>query len=151
MKDATAGDPIRGLKWTRKTLRTLTQAVRRKGFRVGHETVRRLLRVLRYTLRVNRKRLSRRQDPDRDRQMRHIIRQRRAFLKAGKPALSVDTKKVTVQVVFPPPVRAWQSTTTLSCDASLLCGELKHLSKLNHGRNPPHMALWLKLCTTSTD
>ena len=118
MKDATAGDPIRGLKWTRKTLRTLTQAVRRKGFRVGHETVRRLLRVLRYTLRVNRKRLSRRQDPDRDRQMRHIIRQRRAFLKAGKPALSVDTKKKELIGAFKNPGRTWrrQAVSVLAND-----------------------------------
>ncbi len=91
--DETAGDPITGLKWTRRTLRGLARKLKRRGFRVSRGTVRRLLGVLDYAQRVNRKRLSRRQDPDRDRQMRHIRRQRRAFLKAKLPVISVDTKK----------------------------------------------------------
>jgi hypothetical protein len=55
--------------------------------------VRRLLRRGHYTLRTNHKRLSKRHDADRDRQMRYIVRKRRAFLKAGKPVISVDCKK----------------------------------------------------------
>src|SRR5215467_7248369 len=82
-----------GLKWTRKTLRALQRALQRKGFKVGLATTRRLLHKLRYTLRVNRKRLIRKQEPERDRQMRYLVRLRRRFLKAGKPVISVDTKK----------------------------------------------------------
>jgi len=84
---------MRGLKWTRKALRKVAKALRRQGFNVSHETVRRLLRQLRYQLRVNRKHLGKRQDGERDQQLRYLARKRRAFLKAGKPVISVDTKK----------------------------------------------------------
>jgi hypothetical protein len=97
-----------GLKWTRRTLRGLARKLKRRGFKVSHETVRRLLRLLRYAQRVNRKRLSRRQDPDRDRQMRHIQRQRRAFLKAKQPVISVDTKKKELVGNFRNPGRTWR-------------------------------------------
>jgi hypothetical protein len=60
-----------GLKWTRKTLRALQGELKRKGFKVAIATIRRLLRKLRYAIRVNRKRLTREQNPARDRQMRY--------------------------------------------------------------------------------
>lgn len=82
-----------GAKWTRKTLRTLQRELRRKGFKVSLYTLRRLLRQLNYAIRVNRKRLTKKQDPERDQQMRYLARVRRRFLKAGKPVISVDTKK----------------------------------------------------------
>lgn len=93
LADAIAGDPITGLQWTRKTIRKLARQLRRKKFKVGRTTVSRLLQLKRYALRVNRKRLSRKQDPERDRQMRYIARLRRRFKKAGFPGISVDTKK----------------------------------------------------------
>lgn len=93
MQDASAGDPITGIKWTRKTLRALRRALRRKGFRVSHVTIRRLLPQLGYAIRVNRKRLTKERNPQRDRQMRYVQKKRRVFLKAGKPVISVDTKK----------------------------------------------------------
>jgi hypothetical protein len=39
LQDATAGDPIRGTKWTRKSLRRLVKALRRQKFKVSYETV----------------------------------------------------------------------------------------------------------------
>jgi hypothetical protein len=93
LQDATAGDPITGLKWTRKTSRKLARQLRRKGFKVRHSTIPRLVQALGYTLRSNRKRLSRKRNPGRDRQMRYIARQRRKFETAGDPVISVDTKK----------------------------------------------------------
>jgi hypothetical protein len=81
------------LKWTRKTLRKLAQRLRRK-FQVGRTTISRFLRLKRYALRANRKRLSRHHDPERDRQMRYIARQRRKFLKASWPVISVDTNRL---------------------------------------------------------
>lgn len=70
--------------------------------------MRRLLRVRHYALRVNRKRLSRKHDPDRDRQMRYIVRKRRACLKAKMPAISVDTKKKELVGNFKNPGRTWR-------------------------------------------
>ena len=43
LKDVTAGDPITGIKWTRKTLRKITRELRRQGYEVQRETVHRLL------------------------------------------------------------------------------------------------------------
>jgi len=97
-----------GLKWTRKTLRALQRALRRKGFKVSLATIRRLLRRLRYALRVNRKRLTKEQRPERDRQMRYLVRLRRRFLKAGKPVISVDTKKRELVGNFKNAGRTWR-------------------------------------------
>lgn len=108
MQDATAGDPIRGTKWIRKSLRTLVKALRRKQVKVSHETVRRLLKALDYSLRYNRKQRSKRQDADRDQQMRYLARQRRAFLKAKKPVISVDCKKKELIGNFKNAGRTWR-------------------------------------------
>ena len=108
MKDATAGDPMRGTKWTRKTLRKLAEELERRKFQVSHETVRRLLQRLDYSLHHNRKERSKRQDLDRDRQMHYLARQRRAFLKAKKPVISVDCKKKELIGNFKNAGRTWR-------------------------------------------
>lgn len=110
LADETAGDPMTGLKWTRRTLRGLARKLKRRGFTVSRGTVHRLLSVLEYAQRVNRKRLGRGRDPERDRQMRHIQRQRRAFLKANRPVISVDTKKKELVGNFRNAGRSWRQT-----------------------------------------
>jgi hypothetical protein len=91
--DATAGDPISGLRWTHKATRNLAAELQHQGFAISHRTVGRLLRQCGYSLRTNRKRLARTHEPERDRQFRLIARWRRRFLQRGWPVLSVDTKK----------------------------------------------------------
>ena len=108
MRDSTAGDPISGVKWTRKTSRKLSQELQRRGHQVNSDTVRRLLRDRDYVLRVNRKRLTKEQAPERDRQMRYVARKRREFLKAGDPVISVDTKKRELIGNFKQAGRAWR-------------------------------------------
>ena len=108
MQDTTAGDPIRGTKWTRKTLRKLAEELRAKKFTVGRETLRRLLKQMDYALRYNRKERSKRQDANRDQQMRYLARQRRAFLKAKKPVISVDCKKKELIGNFKNSGRTWR-------------------------------------------
>ena len=108
LTDATVGDPLSGLKWTRQSPRKLAKVLRRKGFPTSHETVRRLLERLGYSLKGNRKRLGKRQDAERDRQMRYLARQRRAFVKAKKPAISVDTKKKELVGNFKNSGRTWR-------------------------------------------
>lgn len=108
LRDATAGDPIKGTQWTRKTLRELAKKLSGKIYQVSHETVRRLLLGLEYSLHSNRKRLSRTHDPDRDRQMRYIARQRRAFQKAHNPVISADTKKKELVGNFKNAGRTWR-------------------------------------------
>ena len=108
VQDATAGDPVTGLKWTRKTSRKLSWALTRRGYPVGPDTVRRLLRRQKYVLRANRKRLNRKRDPDRDRQMRYLTRKRRAHQKAGFPAISVDAKQRELIGNFKNPGPTWR-------------------------------------------
>jgi len=93
LRDVTAGDPIQGLKWTRKTSRKISRELKRQGYPVGADTVRRLLKKQRYVLRANRKRLNKKRDPDRDRQMRYLVRKRKQHEKAGFPSISVDAKQ----------------------------------------------------------
>lgn len=109
LEDATAGDPITGLKWTRKTLAALTGKLQKK-FKVGHSTVARLLKSKGIALRGNRKRLSPRQDAQRDRQFRYIARLRRKFAKAKLPIISVDTKKKELIGTFRNTGRTWRRT-----------------------------------------
>ena len=110
VQDATAGDPVNGLKWTRKAIRKLCRALKRRRYPVGRDTVRRLLRQMGYVLRSNRKRLNKKQDADRDRQMRYLARQRREHQKAGFPVLSVDAKQRELIGNYKNPGRTWRRT-----------------------------------------
>jgi len=93
LKDATAGDPITGLKWTRKTCRKIAKELKQKGFQIEHSTVPRLARLSGYSLRTNHKRLSRKQDDRRDQQMLYIENLRKRFSRKKQPKISVDGKK----------------------------------------------------------
>lgn len=80
----------------------------RQGFPVSHTSVARLLRLRRYALRTNRKRLARAHEPERDRQFRLLQRRRQRFLRHGWPVLSVDTKKKELVGRFKNPGRCWR-------------------------------------------
>jgi hypothetical protein len=108
LKDETAGDPITGLKWTKKTSHTISRALKRQGYEVGDDTVRRLLKKGRYVLRANRKRLNKRKDADRDRQMRYLVRTRKQHETAGFPSISVDAKQRELIGNFKNPGRTYR-------------------------------------------
>src|SRR5215475_492666 len=93
MHDATAGDPISGLKWTHKSLRALEHELARRGYAVSAPTISRVLKLRAYSLRVNHKRLAGKQSLGRNEQFQYIVRQRKAFLRRGWPVISVDTQK----------------------------------------------------------
>lgn len=93
MEYETAGDPMTGLKWSRKTLRKIAAELGSSGIQVSANTMGRLLREMDYSLRVNRKAIAATSAPDRDEQMRHIADLRQRFTRAGHPVVSVDTKK----------------------------------------------------------
>jgi len=97
-----------GLKWTRKTSVKLSRELKRRGYRVGPDTVRRLLDKLGYSLRVNRKRLGKKHEPERDRQMGYLVRQRKTFQKAGNPVISVDAKQRELVGNFKNPGRTYR-------------------------------------------
>jgi len=97
MEYETAGDPVTGCKWTRKSTEKIAQQLRRVGIHVSPNTVARLLKDMKFSLRVNLKTLESglRNPPDpekRDRQFLYIQRQQRDYAQRGIPIISVDTK-----------------------------------------------------------
>lgn len=93
MEHDTAGDPVTGLKWTRKTTAKIADELGTLGIGVDAKTVGRILRQLGYSLRVNAKKLSSGSSPDRNDQFENIEALREEFASRGAPVLSVDTKK----------------------------------------------------------
>jgi Rhodopirellula transposase DDE domain len=108
LQDAVAGDPMTGLKWTHKSTRRLSAALRRLGFQACPNTVARLLRARAFSLRACRKQLAETGHRDRDRQYRYLVRMRRLYLARGWPVISVDTKKKEWVANFRNPGRCWR-------------------------------------------
>jgi Rhodopirellula transposase DDE domain len=107
-EDVTAGDPITGLKWTHRSLERLSRAWRRRGIKLGETAIARLMRRGGFSLRTDRKRLARTDDPDRDRQFRYLTRMRRLYRARGWPVISVDAKKKEWVGDFKNPGRCWR-------------------------------------------
>ena len=116
MEHDTAGDPMTGIKWTRRTTEKVAEELRACGIEVCANTVARLLKDLEYRLRVNHKKLSRGSPPDRDAQFAYIASQREAFGRKGLPILSIDSKKRELVGNFKNPGATWTRQPTLVND-----------------------------------
>ena len=104
----TRGDPERVLLWTSKSLRHLADELHAQGHQAGKDLVARLLkRSLGFSLQGVRKTLEGTQHPDRDAQFRHINDTVTTAVAAGRPAISVDTKKKELVGEFKNPGREW--------------------------------------------
>jgi hypothetical protein len=98
LKHDKAGDPVHGLKWTRKTTRKVAGQLRKVGIRISANTVRRLLKQMGFSLRVNRKTLeSGNKNPPprrvRNRQFKYISKKRELFASQQLPIVSVGHQK----------------------------------------------------------
>jgi hypothetical protein len=108
MEHETAGDPMTGLKWTRRTTEKIAHELAHLGgIEVSANTVGRILKELGYSLRVNHKKISSGCGPDRDTQFKQISAIRDRFSKRGLPVVSVDTKKKELVGNFKNPGAAW--------------------------------------------
>ena len=119
MRYETAGDPVSGLMWTRKTRDKVCSQLRLIGIVVSPNTVGRLLRLMGYSLRVNHKQLSRvcKTPPGlRDAQFRHIAKLRDDAHTRGVPIISVDAKKKEIVGCFKNPGTAWSQQACLVND-----------------------------------
>jgi transposase len=93
MKYETAGDPITGLKWTRKATRRIALELKGQGIMVSDKWVGCILKELGYSLQSNRKRIalsgngSLKRRTERDRQFRHICRMREHFARSQEPVI----------------------------------------------------------------
>jgi len=93
LKPATKGDPMRPLRWVSKSHAKLAAALCAMGHQVSKSTMPKLLELLQYRRQVNRKTLESSSNPDRDAQFEHINAAAIAMQAAGKPVISIDTKK----------------------------------------------------------
>jgi hypothetical protein len=104
----TLGDPESPLRWTCKSTRTLAAEMSAEHHPLSHEKVAQLLHSMNYSLQSNRKMEEGEDHPDRDAQFEYINRQVRRALAAGKPVISVDTKKKELIGNFENPGRQWR-------------------------------------------
>ena len=106
----TRGDPMSPLRWTSKSIRALTAALRENGHLVSDFVVRRLLRERGYSLQANVKTAEGAQHADRDAQFAYLNDQATAHLACGDPVISVDTKKKELVGAYKNGGREWQPT-----------------------------------------
>jgi DDE family transposase len=103
MEGTTAGDPMSAVKWTRKSTRAVSRILR-----ISHTKAWKMLRRAKYRLRFNRKRLTRRSSPDRNKQFTNINKLKDSFAQRGQPVISVDAKKRELVGLFKNQGRAWR-------------------------------------------
>ena len=89
----TRGDPESPLRWICKSTRTLAAQLSKQKHPISYVKVAQLLHDQNYSLQSNRKTEEGDDHPDRDAQFRHINTLVKQSLAAGRPVISVDTKK----------------------------------------------------------
>ncbi len=112
----TAGDPMSGVKWTRKTTRKLSEELGKAGIAVSRTTVARLLRKLDDRLRVNHKKIAGSRNPQRNEQFEHITGVRYRWEHNAIPVISVDAKKRERVGPFKNPGTVWSRTARAVLD-----------------------------------
>ncbi len=95
LEDHTAGDPMRPeVKWTNLSRRQIAARISELGTPVSRHVVSQLLRKNCYRRRkALKKKTMGPRHPDRNAQFENIARLKKAYLKAGLPVVSMDTKK----------------------------------------------------------
>lgn len=93
VEPVTRGDPESSLRWTIKSIRTLSKELNKQGHKIGKSAVGNLLAELGYSLQSNKKKIEGNQHPDRNSQFEYINKQCDLFIGKGNPVISVDTKK----------------------------------------------------------
>lgn len=88
--DETGGDPEGTFRFVRPSLRTLA---RQLDGRASHTSIATALRDLGFSPRINVKRFTGKDDPNRDVQFRYLRQMRALFRESGWPVISVDSKK----------------------------------------------------------
>ena len=116
MKHETAGDPMTGLKWTRRTTGKIAAELRSLGIEVSDRTVAKLLKDMGFSLRVNHKKLPGVDHPDRDAQFARIAELRERCAAENEPAISIDTKKKELVGEFKNPGAKWDREPELVND-----------------------------------
>ena len=106
---ATRGDPMSSFLWTSKSLRKLSNELKKEGYDVSYRIVRILLHDMGYNLKGNKKVDEGKSHPDRDQQFEHINASAEKFMEENQPVISVDTKKKELIGNFKNNGREWKA------------------------------------------
>lgn len=87
------GNPESSLRWTSKSVRKISNALEKRGYKTSYRTVARLLHELGYSLQANKKDLEGSSHEDRNEQFLYINNSVSAMQNVNQPVISVDTKK----------------------------------------------------------
>ena len=127
MEYETAGDPISGLKWTRKTTKKVSEELASIDIIVSKTTVGKILKKLNFSLKSNSKKISnggksvKKEDQEkRDLQFNYINRIRKIFFNKGMPEISSDTKKKELIGNFKNPGTRYKRMADLTNDHDFL-------------------------------
>ena len=93
IQSAIRGDPEAKLLWVSKSLRHLSDALKKEGYTASHTVIRRLLRDMGFSPQGNAKTREGGKHPDRNAQFEKVNALVKEFQGDGQPAISVDTKK----------------------------------------------------------
>ncbi len=100
MKYETAGDPMKDLKWTRKTTAKIEEELALIDIVVSKTTIGKILKDLNFSLKTNVKAIAnggkektKKEKEQRNEQFEYINKMLSNFAEMGLPAISVDTKK----------------------------------------------------------
>lgn len=113
MRDDAGGDPMTGLKWSRKTTEKISAELGSIGIRASANTVGRLMRQLGYSLRTSQKTIESGFKPKpghrrrRNQQFLKIKADRAKFRRADLPIISIDAKKKELVGNFRNPGKTW--------------------------------------------
>lgn len=107
LKDSTAGDPMKFLLWTNKSLSNISKELQKLNHKISRYTVRRELKKEGYTLQSSKKSKEYCKYPERDSQFRYINVQIELFSDRNLPVISTDTKKKELIGEFKNSGRRW--------------------------------------------
>jgi hypothetical protein len=107
-EDHLAGDPMNTKRWVRKSLQYFQDRLDLEGIRASLPTIRSYLRKSKIFLKKNIKSLNTQCHKNRDRQFRRVNCFKNAFLRAGKPVISIDTKKKEQIGLFEAKGKLWR-------------------------------------------
>src|SRR3984885_7039040 len=117
--DEVAGDPMSDKRWVRRSSRRLSMELKEKGYQVSNRLVCKLLKSMGFSMRVNmKKRAATSHAPSRDAQFEYIAGQKKAFLAAMLPVISIDAKKKELIGNFMAKGRSWCKTAIEVSDYS---------------------------------
>lgn len=127
MEPETAGDPMSGLKWTRKTTVKISKQVKSTGIPISSTTVGKILKNMGFSLKSNVKKISNggksmtiKEQETRDNQFDYINQLRYKSEKENFPQISVDAKKKELIGNFKNPGTRYKRLADLTNDHDFL-------------------------------